>query len=116
MASKRKNLSSRHGVQPDASALKTASSNTSLARRRAFGLGLVLTGLVLLSYRPALNGGMLWDDDGHVTKAALRSWEGLGRIWFELGATQQYYPLLHSAFWVEHRVLSAAVRSPCLRG
>ena len=26
------------------------------------------------------------------------------RIWFELGATQQYYPLLHSAFWVEHNL------------
>ena len=34
----------------------------------------------------------------------LRSWHGLYRIWFELGATQQYYPLLHSAFWVEHRL------------
>ena len=26
------------------------------------------------------------------------------RIWSELGATQQYYPLLHSAFWLEHRL------------
>ena len=30
--------------------------------------------------------------------------EGSLRIWFELGATQQYYPLLHSAFWIEHRL------------
>ena len=29
---------------------------------------------------------------------------GLGRIWFDLGATQQYYPVLHSAFWLEHRL------------
>jgi 4-amino-4-deoxy-L-arabinose transferase-like glycosyltransferase len=28
----------------------------------------------------------------------------LYRIWFDLGATQQYYPLLHSAFWVEHKL------------
>jgi protein O-mannosyl-transferase len=34
----------------------------------------------------------------------LRSWGGLGRIWFEVGATQQYYPMLHTAFWVEHRL------------
>lgn len=26
------------------------------------------------------------------------------RIWTEPTATQQYYPLLHSAFWVEHRL------------
>lgn len=65
---------------------------------------LLLFGLVLLAYGPALGGGFLWDDAGHVTRADLRSWAGLGRIWFEVGATQQYYPLLHSAFWVEHRL------------
>lgn len=57
---------------------------------------------VLLAYLPALSGGILWDDAGHVTRLDLRSWDGLLRIWFEFGATQQYYPLLHSAFWAEH--------------
>ncbi len=52
---------------------------------------------------------MLWDDDGHITRPELRSWHGLWRIWFELGATQQYYPLLHSAFWVEHRLWGDSV-------
>jgi tetratricopeptide (TPR) repeat protein len=28
----------------------------------------------------------------------------LWRIWFDLGATQQYYPVLHSAFWFEHQL------------
>lgn len=59
---------------------------------------------VVLAYLPALNGGFLWDDDGHVTAPALRSLGGLGRIWFEPGVTQQYYPLLHSAFWLEHHL------------
>jgi tetratricopeptide (TPR) repeat protein len=39
-----------------------------------------------------------------VTRPELRSVHGLERIWFEVGATQQYYPVLHSAFWVEHRL------------
>ena len=39
-----------------------------------------------------------------MTKPELQSSGGLGRIWFELGATQQYYPVLHSAFWLEHRL------------
>ncbi|SRR5579884_1514964 len=39
----------------------------------------------------------------------LRSLHGLWRIWFDLGATQQYYPLLHSAFWLEHRLWGDAV-------
>ncbi len=60
--------------------------------------------LLLLAYGPALSGAFLWDDAGHVTRADLRSFAGLGRIWFEVGATQQYYPVLHSAFWLEHRL------------
>ncbi len=65
-----------------------------------FGLLVVVT---FAAYFPALNGELLWDDAGHVTRSDLQSWTGLGRIWFEVGATQQYYPLLHSAFWIEHR-------------
>jgi len=64
---------------------------------------------VLLAYLPALGGGFLWDDDAHVTKPVLRSLHGLWRIWFELAATQQYYPVLHSAFWVEHRLWGDSV-------
>ena len=29
---------------------------------------------------------------------------GLWLIWCKLGATEQYYPVLHSAFWIEHRL------------
>lgn len=47
---------------------------------------------------------MLWDDDAHVTRPALQSWSGLVRIWTEVGATDQYYPFLHSFFWVQHRL------------
>ncbi len=62
-----------------------------------------------LAYLPALNGGLLWDDDAHVTKSSLQSLQGLWRIWFEPGASQQYYPILHTAFWVEHRLWEEAV-------
>ena len=58
----------------------------------------------LLVYFPAIRGGMLWDDDAHVTRPDLQSWTGLGRIWTEVGATDQYYPFLHSFFWVQHRL------------
>lgn len=69
--------------------------------------GWVCTLIVLvtaLAYWPALSGGFIWDDNGHVTRADLRDLSGLFRIWFEFGATQQYYPVLHSAFWLEHLV------------
>jgi tetratricopeptide (TPR) repeat protein len=58
----------------------------------------------VLAYAPVWRAGLIWDDDGHVTRADLRSLHGLWRIWAEPGATQQYYPLLHTAFWLEHRL------------
>jgi tetratricopeptide (TPR) repeat protein len=65
--------------------------------------GLVF-GATLLAYFPAINAGFVWNDRDYVTKPALRSVAGLARIWTEVGATEQYYPLLHSAFWLEHRL------------
>jgi tetratricopeptide (TPR) repeat protein len=62
-----------------------------------------------MAYWPALPGGLLWDDERHVTRPDLESLHGLWRIWFDLGATQQYYPWLHSAFWLEHRIWGDAV-------
>src|SRR5579872_1529264 len=76
---------------------------------RDFVTGGLLVLATLLVYWPALGGGLIWDDAAHITRPELRSLRGLSRIWFELGATQQYYPLLHSAFWVEHRLWGDAV-------
>src|ERR1022692_1555649 len=64
----------------------------------------LILALTLACYWPALRGEMVWDDDAHVTKPGLRSVAGLWQIWANLRATQQYYPLLHSAFWLEHRL------------
>jgi protein O-mannosyl-transferase len=66
--------------------------------------GLILVIAVALTYAPAWRAGFIWDDAQHVTRPDLRSWAGLGHIWFHPGATQQYYPLIHSSFWVEHRL------------
>src|SRR5262249_22224249 len=56
------------------------------------------------AYWRALGAGCVWNDQDYVTAPALASLRGLWRIWFEVGATQQYYPVLHSAFWLEHRL------------
>jgi tetratricopeptide (TPR) repeat protein len=65
--------------------------------------------VTVIAYLPALNGGLLWDDDLYVTKPALQSFHGLWRIWTDLGTTAQYYPLLYSAFWAEHRLWGDAM-------
>ena len=69
----------------------------------------VIAMVTMIAYLPALQGGLLWDDDAHVTAAGLRSLPGLARIWFSVGATQQYYPVLHSAFWLEWHLWGNAV-------
>jgi tetratricopeptide (TPR) repeat protein len=67
-------------------------------------LGLLLVAATILAYQPVWHAGFIWDDDGHITAPELRSVNGLARIWMQPGATQQYYPLVHSVFWVEHRL------------
>ena len=64
--------------------------------------------VTLVAYYPAWHGGLLWDDDAHITRVDLRSFEGLWRIWFDVGATQQHYPVTHSAFWVLYRLFGDA--------
>jgi tetratricopeptide (TPR) repeat protein len=80
-----------------------------LGGRRDLLLGVLLFTATLLAYLPALGGGLLLDDDLHITRPELRSLAGLWRIWFDVGATQQYYPVLHTAFWVEHLLWGGSV-------
>ena len=58
----------------------------------------------VLVYLPSLRGEFIWNDPDYVTRPALTSLGGLWRIWTELGATEQYYPLLHTFFWIQQRV------------
>jgi hypothetical protein len=67
-------------------------------------LGFLLLLVTLAAYQPSLNGKPIWDDNHHITRPDLRSTDGLARIWTQLGATQQYYPLVHSVFWLEHHL------------
>jgi tetratricopeptide (TPR) repeat protein len=86
------------------SSVPSAAARGGRDRWRGLGFAAAIVVVTLLAYWPSLGGGFLWDDDGHVTPAALRSVDGLRRIWTVPGATQQYYPMLHTAFWVEHRL------------
>ena len=100
--------SPRPAVSPSSTATgSTATAAAIGSRSGAWSPGALFAAVLaatLVAYFPALTGDFLWDDAGHVTRPDLRSWAGLARIWFEVGATQQYYPLLHSAFWLEHRL------------
>jgi hypothetical protein len=74
-------------------------------RRRALPTfkALLLVALGLIAYQQIWHLGYIWDDDYYVThNAALRDLHGLWRIWFDVTATPQYYPLVHSSFWLEY--------------
>jgi len=59
----------------------------------------------LIAYLPAIRGGFIWDDDAYVTEnRTLRDMEGLRRIWLDPGALPQYYPFVHTTFWLEYHL------------
>jgi tetratricopeptide (TPR) repeat protein len=102
MSSKRRRIPvSQHSPERRAKSLSHHSNSTATGFKDYAPWAMIFAA-ILVAYLPALQGSPLWDDDGHLTKSSLQSAHGLWRIWFELGATQQYYPLLHSAFWIEH--------------
>jgi tetratricopeptide (TPR) repeat protein len=69
-----------------------------------FWSGLIVL-LTLLAYIPAMRGGYIWDDNAHVTdNATLRSSNGLAKIWFDPKILPQYYPLVHTTFWLEYHL------------
>ena len=65
---------------------------------------LLLAVVTMLAYHPAWHGGVLWDDDAHIGGPELRTLDGLRRIWFVPRTTQQYYPLLHTSYWLQQKL------------
>src|SRR5262245_35730310 len=80
-------------------------SHTSSSVSRSQWLALLAIGLLTCAaYFPALSGQILWDDAAHIPRPDLRSFDGLARMWTDVSATQQYYPLLFSWFWLQYQV------------
>jgi protein O-mannosyl-transferase len=72
---------------------------------RALCLGSTLFVLILLVYWLSFSAQFIWDDDYYVTENhMLRDLAGLWRIWLDPRATPQYYPLVHTTFWVEYHL------------
>jgi protein O-mannosyl-transferase len=73
--------------------------------RRDWIFGLLLVFAVIVAYLPAMRGGFVWDDDEHISNnQMLHSLRGLWEIWFQPGATCQYYPLTFTAFWAGYHL------------
>lgn len=80
-----------------------ARESAAAGARRNLWLGLVLLGLVLLAYYPALSGGFIWDDDAHLTaNPCIVGPLGLKDIW--TSAHMRICPLVQTTFWLEYRI------------
>jgi tetratricopeptide (TPR) repeat protein len=72
---------------------------------RSWVPAIVLIAITIVAYLPALRAGFIWDDDDYVTKNAnLRSVDGLIDTWLAPRSLPQYYPLVHSSFWIEYQL------------
>jgi tetratricopeptide (TPR) repeat protein len=89
------------------SAPQVASEGSSRKQRLRRGLvaGALLVALVILAYLPALRAGFVWDDDDYITaNANLRDLSGLAQTWVAPRSLPQYYPLVHTSFWLEYQL------------
>lgn len=69
----------------------------------------VVLGLLALvaaiAWWPVVDCAFVWDDDDYVTQnPVLRAWGGLGQIWTQPSSLPQFYPLVHTTFWLEYRL------------
>ena len=75
------------------------------SRGRACVFGALLAVVTIFAYRPAWNGGFLWDDDDYIIKNdLLTASDGLRRIWFSLDSPSQYFPLVYTTFRLERAI------------
>jgi Tfp pilus assembly protein PilF len=65
----------------------------------------VLIGLTILVYLPSLRCGYIWDDDAYVIgNRTVQSDNALRHIWTKPRSLPQYYPLVHTSYWIEYHL------------
>ena len=70
----------------------------------SWAAGLLLLIITLLVYLPVTKCGYIWDDETYIQQnRILRTADGLWHIWFDFRATPQYYPMVHTSYWLEYR-------------
>jgi tetratricopeptide (TPR) repeat protein len=76
-------------------------------RHARLAAGAILA-LVLIVYAPVIRtAGFIWDDPQYVTgNPLLRTLPGLLAIWIHPSALPQYYPLVHTTFWIEYHLVA----------
>jgi len=85
--------------------LSNAESFVPRNRKRYLALSAILVLATVLAYLPSLQGGFIWDDPDYVVNnSTLRDANGLLRMWTDIRSLPQWYPLVHTTFWVEYQL------------
>jgi tetratricopeptide (TPR) repeat protein len=88
---------------------KTKRQSAPLRRHKSFQQALALGGILIaatvIAYLPAIRAGFIWDDPDYViNNSNLRSARGLFDTWFHPTSLPQFYPLVHTTFWIEYHL------------
>src|SRR3954469_9693513 len=81
------------------------------AKPQAAGRGALLGAAFLLiatflAYLPAIRAGFIWDDPDYVlNNHTLRTLDGLREMWLVPTSIPQWYPLVHTTFWIEYHLV-----------
>ena len=66
---------------------------------------LIIIALTFIAYSSSFSNAYIWDDNDYVTEnPTLRTVDGLKSIWLDPSSTPQYYPLVHTSYWIEYQV------------
>ena len=76
-----------------------------LLRRHWRGV-LCLTLLVAISYSPALDAEIVWDDKIFVDEPLIQQWSGIWSIWLSPREIREghYWPVVYTSFWLEEKL------------
>lgn len=108
-------MKSRQKHPPPAQSRRAAPSPRAAAdvrRGRSVLAGALLVAITCAAYVPLWNADFIEYDDEHYVTAnrALRSTAGLWHMWFTPQSLPQYYPVVHSTFWLEYHAWGLAPR------
>ncbi len=105
MAARRRKKAGQHRQKERIEDSPIASTKKSSSTLVTLGKCVLILALTLAVYWPALHGGFIWDDDAYVeNNQTLHTTAGLTQIWFQLDANPQYYPLVHTSYWLEYHL------------
>ncbi len=69
------------------------------------GVAFLLFATVVV-YLPAIQAGFIWDDPEYVLhNQTLRTLDGLRQMWLVPTSLPQWYPLVHTTFWIEYHLV-----------